>query len=113
MTVRRLIIGVGAVLLLAGVIGLLVPVSISNGNGGSISCGNAIAPDSSAAKSANEKSGADIPILGPLLNRNDYVAQCQSSIHSQQMWSIPLAVVGVITVAGAFLVRRPAGAATA
>jgi hypothetical protein len=44
-TVRRLIIAAGAVLLLAGMIGLLVPVSVSDGNGGSVSCGNGIASD--------------------------------------------------------------------
>ncbi|HET9892784.1 MAG TPA: aminopeptidase, partial [Mycobacterium sp.] len=38
MTTRRLIIGVGAVLLLAGIIGLLTPVSVSDSNGHSVGC---------------------------------------------------------------------------
>ena len=58
MTLRRLIIAVGAVLLVAGVIGLLVPVSVSNSNGGSISCGNGFATDLSAARNANNSNGA-------------------------------------------------------
>jgi hypothetical protein len=110
-TARRLIIALGAALLLAGVIGLLVPVSISDGNGSAISCGNAIAPDSSAAKNANDKNGADIPILNQLLPHTDFVAQCNSSVHGRQMWTIPLAVIGALGIAGALLVRRTEGAA--
>ena len=111
MTLRRLIIAVGAVLLLAGVIGLLVPVSTSDGNGSSISCGSAIAPDTSAAKNANDKNGANIPILNQIIPHTDFVAQCNSSVHSRQMWTIPLAAIGVLGIAGALLVRRTEGAA--
>jgi hypothetical protein len=112
MTLRRLIIGVGAVLLLAGVIGLLVPVSVSDGNGNSVSCGDAIAPDSSAARNANDKNGASIPILNQVIPHTDFVAQCNSAVHGRQMWTIPLAVIGVLGIGGALLVRRTEGAAT-
>jgi hypothetical protein len=111
MTVRRLIIAVGAVLLLAGVIGLLVPVSVSDGNGSSIGCGNAIATDLSAARQANDKSEANIPIVNQFVPHTDYVAQCQSSVGGRRAWTIPLAVVGIVGIAGALLVRRTAGAA--
>ncbi|MCV7051359.1 aminopeptidase [Mycobacterium heidelbergense] len=109
MTARRLIIAVGAALLLAGVIGLLVPVSVSDPNGNSISCGNGVAADLSAARSANDKNGANIPILNQVLPHTDYVAQCQSAVSGRRMWTIPLAVVGVVAVGGALLVRRSAG----
>jgi hypothetical protein len=112
MTLRRLIIAVGAVLLLAGVIGLLTPVSISDGNGGSIACGNAVATDLSAARSANDKSVANIPILNQVVPHTDYVAQCQSSVGSRRTWTIPLTVAGVVAIGGALLVRRSQGAAT-
>ncbi len=111
MTVRRLILIVGAVLLLAGVIGLLTPVSISDGNGNSIGCGNAIATDLSAARGANDKSVANIPILSQVVPHTDYVAQCQSSVGSRRTWTIPLTAVGIVAIAGALLVRRPLGAA--
>lgn len=111
MTLRRLIIGLGGVLLLAGVIGLLTPVSISDGNGNSISCGNGLATDLSAARSANEKSVANIPILNQIVPHTDYVAQCQSSVGSRRTWTIPLAVIGVAAIAGALLVRSRTGAA--
>src|ERR1700747_1354904 len=87
-TVRRLIIAVGAVLLLAGVIGLVTPVSISDGNGNSISCGNAVATDLSAARNANDKSLANIPILSQIVPHTDYVAQCQSSVGGRRAWTI-------------------------
>ena len=106
MTARRLIVVVGAVLLLAGVIGLLVPVSVSDGNGGSIGCGNAVATDLSPAQQANNHSVASVPIVNQFVPHTDYVAQCQSSVGGRRAWTIPLVVVGIIGVAGALLVRR-------
>ncbi len=106
MTLRRLIIGVGAVLLLAGVIGLLAPVSISDSNGHSIGCGNAVATDLSAARSANETSVANVPILNQIVPHTDYVGQCQSSVGSRRAWTIPLAVLGIIAIGGTLLTGR-------
>lgn len=113
MTVRRLIIAVGAVLLLAGVIGLLVPVTVSNGNGGTVSCGNGIATDLSGARNANNENGANIPILNQLVPHTDFVAQCQSSVSSRRVWAIPLAVIGIIGIAGALVARPRQGAMSA
>jgi hypothetical protein len=65
---RRLILLVGAVLLLAGVIGLLVPVSISDADGHSIGCGNADAADTSSAQGANDRNVvANIPIINQVV----------------------------------------------
>jgi hypothetical protein len=112
-TVRRLIIAAGAVLLLAGVIGLLVPVSVSDGSGNSVSCGNGIATDLSSARSADDKNGANIPILNQLLPHTDYVAQCQSSVNGRRSWTIPLAVVGLLAVGGGLVVGRQGARRTA
>ncbi len=101
---------VGAVLLLAGVIGLLVPVSVSDGSGGSVACGNGIASDLSAARNANDKNGANIPVLNQLVPHNDYVAQCESSLSGRRTWSIPLTLVGAVGIGGALLMRRSEGA---
>jgi hypothetical protein len=111
MTKRQLIIVAGAVLLLAGVIALLVPVSVSDGNGGSIGCGNAVAADLSAARQANDKSVANIPIVKQFVPHTDYVAQCESSVGDRRGWSIPLTVAGVVGIASALLLRRNEGAA--
>jgi hypothetical protein len=100
------------VLLLAGVIGLLTPVSVSDGNGHSIGCGNAFATDLSAARNANDNSVANVPILNQVVPHTDYVAQCQSAVGSRRTWTIPLAVVGIIVIAGTLLVRRQGAAAT-
>jgi hypothetical protein len=100
-----LILIVGAVLLVAGVIALLVPVSIT-GNGNSIGCGNAIAADTSQAESANGQTVADVPILNQIVPHTDYVAECQHAVSSRRSWAIPLAVIGVLVVAGSFVVPR-------
>jgi hypothetical protein len=106
-TRRRLVLLIGAVLLLAGVIGLLVPVSISDSDGHSVGCGNAVAADSSSAQAANDKHiVADIPVVNQIVPHTDYVAECQSSISSRRTWTIPLAVVGAVVLAAAFLVRE-------
>jgi hypothetical protein len=106
MTVRRLILGVAAVLLVAGVIGLLVPMSVSDGNGSSIGCGNAVVADLTAARNANDKSVANIPIVNQFVPHTDYVALCESSLGSRRAWTIPVTVVALIGIAGALLVRR-------
>jgi hypothetical protein len=106
MTVRRLILGVAAVLLVAGVIGLLVPVSVSDGNGSSIGCGNAVVADLTAARNANDKSVANIPIVNQFVPHTDYVALCESSLGNRRTWTIPVTVVALIGIAGALLVRR-------
>lgn len=104
MTVRRLVLVVAAALLVVGVIALLVPVSISDGNGGSVGCGNAVSADLAGAREANSKTVANVPILNQVVPHTDYVAQCQSSVSQRRAWSIPLAVIGVIGVVGALLV---------
>lgn len=111
MAVRRLVLLVGAVLLVAGVIALLVPVSTSDGNGGSIGCGNAISADLSAAREANSKTVANVPILNQVVPHSDYVAQCQSAVSQRRAWSIPLTVIGVLVAAGSLVVggRRGVG----
>jgi hypothetical protein len=94
-TVRRLLIAVGAVLLLAGVIGLLAPASVSDGNGHSVGCGNAFATDLSAARNADKNNVvADVPVLNEVVPHTDYVALCRSSLGSRRAWTIPLAVAG-------------------
>jgi hypothetical protein len=97
-----LILVVGAVLLLAGVIGLLVPASISDGDGHSIGCGNAIAADTSSAR---RQPTTNIPIINEVVPHTDYVSECRSSISSRRTWTIPLTVLGAIVVGASFLVR--------
>ena len=113
MSVRRLVLLVGAVLLVAGVIALLVPVSTSDGNGGSIGCGNAVSADLSSARQANSQGiVADVPILNQIVPHTDFVAQCQSSVSQRRAWSIPLTVIGVLVAAGSLVVGGRSGVGT-
>ena len=105
MNAQRLILLLGAVVLIAGVIALIVPVSIT-GDGQSIGCGNAVAADSSEAETANGKTVANVPILNQIVPHTDYVAECHEAVSSRRSWSIPLAVVGAVVQAGSLLVPR-------
>lgn len=110
MTTRRLLLLAGAVLLVAGIIALLVPVSAA-GNNGSVGCGNAVASDLSAAREKDNSNPGNIPIIGGVIQSIDpstktsYVSECNSALSTRRAWSIPLAVVGVLLAAGSFLVR--------
>ena len=108
MNLRRLLLLVGAVVLLVGVIALLVPVSISGPDNQKISCGNAIAADNSAAREANNSDPnqlKNLPIIDELTeDPPDYVAQCDSAVSDRRTWSIPVAIIGVVVLVGAFLV---------
>jgi hypothetical protein len=105
MTVRRLVLVVAAVVLVVGIIGLFVPVSVSDGNGGSLGCGNAAVSNLSSAREANNKSVANIPILNQVVPHTDFVAECQSALSSRRSWTIPVLVIGAIGVVAAYFVR--------
>jgi hypothetical protein len=109
MNLRKLILLVGAVALIIGVIGLLVPVSVPGPDSGSISCGNGIVSDLSAAREANNNNPANLPILNEIIPHSDYVAQCQSAVSGRRTWTIPVAVVGLVVIAGSFFVGGRAG----
>jgi hypothetical protein len=103
------------VLLVAGAIGLLAPVSISSSDGASIGCGNAVAADTSDAQAANDKNVvAEIPILNQVVPHRDYVSECKSSISSRRTWTIPLTIVGAVVIGASFMLRgsRKVGAET-
>ena len=101
MSLRRLLLFTGAALLIAGVIGLFVPVSVSGHNGDSINCGTVVASNLSEAKAADDQSGANIPVIGQIIPHSNYVAHCQSSLSARSAWSIPLAALGVLAIVGA------------
>jgi hypothetical protein len=112
MTVRRFVLVLGAVALVIGIIGLLVPVSVSDGKGGSLGCGNAAISNLSTAREANNNSVASIPILNQVVPHTDFVAECQSALSGRRSWTIPVAVIGAVAVAASLFVRggrAPAG----
>lgn len=90
--------------MIVGVIGLLVGVSVPGPDNGGIGCGNGLVQDLSAAREANNKNPANLPILNELVPHSDYVAQCQSAVSGRRAWTIPVAVVGLVVIAGSFFV---------
>jgi len=63
MSVRRMILLGGVILLLVGAIGLLAPLSASTNDGKEIGCGSGLFQDLDKARSANASSVAGVPIL--------------------------------------------------
>ncbi|MGX9672531.1 aminopeptidase [Mycobacterium sp. HM-7] len=111
MSVRRMILLGGVILLLVGVIGLLVPVSASTSDGKEIGCGSALFQDLDQARSANASSVAGVPILNEIVPHTDYVALCESELSGRRTWSIPVAILGIVIAAASFAVRGGAGVA--
>jgi hypothetical protein len=113
MTLRRLVLLVGAVLLIAGFIALLVPISVS-GNDGSVGCGVPISGGdlTNARQKDNQNpsnAAGNLPVVGPVIQSiappSNYAADCTSAVQTRLWWAIPLAVVGVLVIAGSFTVR--------
>ena len=98
-------VNVTPVVLVVGIIGLLVPVSVSDSDGGSLGCGNAAISDLSSAREANNKSVASIPILNQIVPHTDFVAECQAALSGRRSWTVPVTVIGAIAVVAAFFVR--------
>jgi hypothetical protein len=109
MNLQRLILLAGAVALIIGVIGLLVGVSVPGPDNASIGCGNGVAADVSAAQQANNNNPANLPVLNEVIPHSDYVALCQSAVSGRRAWTIPVAVVGLVVIAGSFFVGGRAG----
>ena len=109
MTLRRLIALAGAILFIVGIVGLLVPVSVSGPGGNKIGCGNAVASDLSAAREADNQNPANLPVVNQIVPHTSYVAECGSAVSGRRAWTIPLAVVGALAIAGAFLIPGGAG----
>jgi hypothetical protein len=104
MNLRRLVVVAGVVVLLVGLIGLLMPVSIAGPDNQKIGCGNAVAADDSAARQADSSNPVNLPVLNELIPHTDYVAQCQTATSSRRTWSIPVAIVGLVLLAAGFVV---------
>lgn len=104
MNLRRLLLVLGAVALAAGVIGLLVPVSITGPDNSDLGCGNGLVSDLSAARQADNDNPANLPILNEVIPHTEYTPQCESAVSGRRSWAIPLAVIGLVALAGSFFV---------
>jgi hypothetical protein len=111
MNLRRLILLVGAVALVVGVVGLLVPVSVPTGQRqhrlrqrlGSGFVGGAAGGQQQPGQPADTQ--PDHP-------HTNYTAQCHSAVSGRRAWTIPVTIVGLVAIAGSFFVGGRAGART-
>lgn len=109
MNLRRLVLFAGAVVFVIGVIAMLVPVSIAGPDNQRIGCGNTIAANDTEARQADNANPVNLPIIDEIVPHTDYVVQCDSALSQRRTWSIPIAVVGLLLLAGGALVGGRAG----
>lgn len=113
MNMRRLVLLVGAIVLVAGVIGLLVPVSTAGPDNQKVGCGNAIAADYSEARNIDERNPVNLPVINELVPHTDYVEKCEAAVSQRRTWAIPVAIIGLVILVGGFFVgSRTSGART-
>jgi hypothetical protein len=86
---------VAAAVLVAGVAGLFLPISVFDGGNSTVECGNALAADGSGARAANMRPVASGPGVDQSIPRPDFVAACDAAISGRRRWAIPLVIVGV------------------
>jgi hypothetical protein len=102
---------VGAVVLIAGVVGLFLPVSVFDGNSSTVGCGNALVANQSALQAANDSPVASAPVLDQPIPHPDFVAACESAISGRRHWAIPLVIVGAAGVLVGIFIRGRSGSA--
>lgn len=100
MMVRLLIAFAGFVALLVGIGGLLVPASVSP-ELAVVSCGSAIAPDLSEARSQDDGNAANVEVADELIADTNYTRLCEMELEDRRLLSIPLAIAGVLTIGAA------------
>ncbi len=99
--VRSIVMFAGAVAVVVGVVGLFTVVSVSP-NQNNVLCGSAVAPDLSQARA---ETGRGYPATPPAADvkvaHSDYVALCRGELTDRRIWTITVAGIGVLSIAGA------------
>jgi hypothetical protein len=86
---------VAAAVLIAGVAGLFLPISVFDGGNSTVGCGNAVAADESGPRAANVTPLTSRPAVDQAVPRPDFVVACEAAISGRRHWAIPLVIVGV------------------
>lgn len=100
MKLRLIIVGLGALALLVGVVGLFAPVSVS-AEGKTIGCGSVVTPDLSAARANDDASAANALVLGDLVSDADVTRLCDMNLEDRLQWTVTLVSLGALTVVAA------------
>lgn len=97
MVIRLMIVFAGVVALMVGIAGLLVPVSVS-ADRQVVRCGSPIAPDLSAARTHDDASAANVPVLGEVVTDTNFTRLCRKDLEDRRLWTITLAVAGTLVM---------------
>jgi hypothetical protein len=87
---------VAALVLIAGVVGLFLPVQVFDGTSTTVPCGNAVVVDH---VSPNAPAPPSAPVIDQAIPHADLTAACESAISGRRHWAVPLVIVGVVGVA--------------
>jgi hypothetical protein len=102
---------VAVAVLVVGVAGLLLPVSVFDGGSSTVGCGNAVAADASGPRAANVTAMVSGPAVDQAVPRPDFVAACDEAISGRRRWAIPLVIVGFVGLVVGVLFRGHRGVA--
>ncbi|WP_319446653.1 MULTISPECIES: aminopeptidase [unclassified Mycobacterium] len=102
---------VAAAVLIAGVAGLLLPISVFDGGNSTVGCGNAVAADESGPGAAKVTPVASLPAVAQGVPRPDFVVACDEAISGRRHWAIPLVIVGAVGLVVGVLFRGRRGVA--
>lgn len=100
---------VAAAVLIAGVAGLFLPISVFDGGNSTVGCGNALVADESGPRAGNVVPVAGGPALDEAVPRPDFVVACDAAISGRRHWAIPLVIVGVVGMVVGVLFRGRRG----
>jgi hypothetical protein len=100
---------VAAAVLVAGVAGLFLPISVFDGGNSTIGCGNAVVADESGPRAANATPVTNGTAIDQAVPRPDFVVACDEAISGRRHWAIPLVIVGVVGLVVGVLFRGRRG----
>jgi hypothetical protein len=100
---------VAAAVLIAGVAGLFLPISVFDGGSSTVGCGNAVASNDAGPRAANVAPVASGPAADEAIPRPDFVVACDAAISGRRHWAIPLVIAGVLGMVVGVLFRGRRG----
>lgn len=112
LTPRRFARIVGGLLLLGAIVALALPITVKDGPGAgaeSVQCGDAfkgVSQDAHLRDSGQEIADAMYPEFADA-GGVPLAEQCASAVSTRRAWGWPVAVLGVIVLAGSFVTVAP------
>ena len=82
-----------ALVLIAGVVGLFLPVHVFDGIDATVPCGNAVSADHVAPLAPAVPSS---PTIAEAIPHADLTAACDAAVSRRRQWAVPLVIVGAV-----------------